>query len=99
MNHPIITRIIPILLLATTALAEGEAKKDIVIKRRVEKDGPHFNVQIDQDGPALEKEKVAFLGVETMPVDRTVAAQLGLPRDTGLVVRHVAEGSPAASLL
>ena len=99
MNHPIITRIIPVLLLATTALAQSEPKKDIVIKRHVEKDGPRFNVQIDQDGPGLEKEKVAFLGVETIPVDRTVAAQLGLPRDTGLVVRHVAEGSPAASLL
>ena len=99
MKNPIITRIIPALLLATTAWAAPEAKKDIVIRRHVDKDGPRFNVQIDQDGPDVEKEKVAFLGVETMPVDRTVAAQLGLPRDTGLVVRRVAEGSPAASLL
>ena len=44
-------------------------------------------------------EKVAYLGVETMPVDATVAAQLSLPRDTGLAVRRVADGSPAASLL
>lgn len=99
MNNPIITRIIPMLLLASTALAAEEPKKDIIIKRRVERDGPHFNGQIDKDGPGVEKEKVAYLGVETMPVDRTVAAQLGLPRDTGLVVRRVAEGSPAASLL
>ncbi len=34
-----------------------------------------------------------------MPVGRTVAAQLGLLRDTGLVVRRVAEGNPAAGVL
>jgi hypothetical protein len=87
MKNPI-TLIIPALLLVTAAFAAPEAKKEIVI-RHIDKDG----------GPDFEKEKVAFLGVETMPVDRTVAAQLGLPRDTGLVVRHVADGSPAASLL
>ncbi len=89
MKNPIIARIIPVLLLATTAFAAPEAKKEIVI-RHVDRDGP---------GPEVEKEKVAYLGVETLPVDRTVAAQLGLPRDTGLVVRRVADGSPAASLL
>lgn len=98
MNNPIIARIIPALLLMSAALAETE-KKDIVIRRHGDKDGPHLNMQFDKDGPGLEKEKVAFLGVETMPVDRTVAAQLGLPRDTGLVVRRVAPDSPAASLL
>lgn len=87
MKNPIIFRIIPALLLVTAAFAAPEVKKEITIRH------------VDQDSPGLEKEKVAFLGVETMPVDRTVAAQLGLPRDTGLVVRHVAEGSPAASLL
>ncbi len=87
MKTPIIVRIIPALLLATAAFAAPEAKKEIVIRH------------IDKEGPDLEKEKVAFLGVETLPVDRTVAAQLGLPRDTGLVVRHVADGSPAAALL
>jgi hypothetical protein len=99
MKNPIITRIIPILLLASTALAEGETRKEVIIKRHVEQGGPHFNVQTDRDGPGVEKEKVAYLGVETVPVDRTVSAQLGLPRDTGLVVRRVADGSPAATLL
>ena len=95
MKHSIIIRIIPALLLATTALAQGEpprkdVKKEVVIRSHATIDDPHFE---------MEKEKVAFLGVETMPVGRTVAAQLGLPRDTGLVVRRVSEGSPAAGLL
>lgn len=101
MKNPIIARVIPVLLLATTAFAESEPKKDILIRRRVETDGPHFNMQFARDGQPgpTEKEKVAYLGVETMPVDPTVAAQLGLPRGTGVVVRRVADGSPAAGLL
>ncbi|HEY8993617.1 MAG TPA: PDZ domain-containing protein [Lacunisphaera sp.] len=101
MKNPIITRVIPVLLLATTAFAQGEPKQDVVIRRRFETGGPHFNVQFaraDSPGPA-EMEKVAYLGVETMPVDPTVAAQLGLQRGTGVVVRRVAEGSPATGLL
>lgn len=100
MKNPIIARIIPVLLLATTAFAESEPKKDITI-RRVQTDGSRFNTKLDHDGPPgpAEMEKVAYLGVETMPVDPTVAAQLGLPRGTGVVVRRVAEGSPAAGLL
>lgn len=99
MKHPILIRIVPALLLATTALAQGEparkeVKKEVVVRHHAGGDGPHFN-----PGSEMEKEKVAFLGVETMPVGRTVAAQLGLPRDTGLVVRRVSEGSPAAGLL
>jgi hypothetical protein len=50
-------------------------------------------------GEPAELEKVAYLGVETAPVDPTVAAQLGLARGTGVVVRRVAEGSPAAGVL
>ncbi len=99
MKNPIVTRLLPILLLATatTAFAEPEVKKDIVIRRHaVPGDGPHLAFKMD--GPA-EMEKVAYLGVETAPVDPTVAAQLGLPRGTGVVIRRVAEGSPAASLL
>jgi hypothetical protein len=50
-------------------------------------------------GPEVEKETVTFLGVETAPVNRTLSAQLGLPRDTGLIVTRIAEDSPAASAL
>lgn len=49
-------------------------------------------------GPA-ELEKVAFLGVQTVPADPALAAQLGLPRHTGLVVTSVVPDSPAASVL
>lgn len=43
----------------------------------------------------VEKETVAFLGVETGPVSPTLGAQLGLGRGTGLVVNHVVPKSPA----
>lgn len=101
MKNPIVTRLLPVLLLATatTAFAEPEVKKDIVIRRHAVKgDGPQFNLKLDGPGPT-EMEKVAYLGVETMPVDPTVAAQLGLAKGTGVVIRRVAEGSPAAGLL
>lgn len=101
MKNPIVTRLLPALLLvaATTAFAEPEVKKDVIIRRHaVQGEGPHFNMKLDGPGP-VEMEKVAYLGVETMPVDPTVAAQLGLPRGTGVVIRRVAEGSPAAGVL
>lgn len=103
MKNPIIPRLLPILLIATaSAFAEPEVQKDIVIRRGPPKgEGPHHNIQIERHarGVPVEMEKVAYLGVETMPVDPTIAAQLGLPRGTGVVVRRVAEGSPAAGLL
>lgn len=102
MKNPIVPRLLSLLLLsaAVSAVAEPEAKKDIVIRRgSVHAGAPHhFNVKLDGPGP-VEMEKVAYLGVETMPVDPTVAAQLGLPKGTGVVVRRVAEGSPADGVL
>lgn len=53
----------------------------------------------DMPGQPMEKEKVTFLGVETSPVGRTVAAQLGLERDIGLVVNRVQDDTPAAEAL
>jgi serine protease Do len=47
----------------------------------------------------VEKETVAFLGVETSPVSAAMTAQLGLPRGTGLVVNHVVPKSPAIDVL
>lgn len=78
--------------LAPTAWAE----KDVVI-RRIDVDAPR--VVIAHGEHNVEKEKVAFLGVETTPVSRTLAAQLGIARDTGLVVTHISENSPAAAVL
>jgi len=99
MKNPILVRLIPVLLLATTAFAQNEPQKDASVHARFRKDGLLLKPQDDEERAAFEKEKVPFLGVETMPVDPTVAAQLGLPRGTGVVVRRVAEGSPAAGLL
>ncbi len=55
---------------------------------------------VEQRAPdKVEKETVAFLGVETGPVSATTGAQLGLARGTGLVVNHVVPKSPAAGVL
>ncbi len=74
------------------------AQKEITI-RRLDKDGPSHGIVIHKDDDRMEKEKVTFLGVETAPVSRTLAAQLGLGRDTGLVVVRISEKSPAADIL
>lgn len=100
MKNPTVLRLLPVFLLAaaSTAFANPEIKKEIVIRRGPGPAGSNFNVRVEAPGHG-EMEKVAYLGVETQPVDPTVAAQLGLPRGTGVVVRRVAEGSPAANLL
>lgn len=66
--------------------------------RRIEIDAPR-RIVIHQDTGDGEKEQVTYLGVETAPVSRTLSAQLGLPKDTGLVVINVMEKSPAAEAL
>ena len=87
-------------VLAVAALTPSAwAQKEVTI-RRLDKDAPHHGMpMLVDDDDRMEKEKVAFLGVETAPVSRTLAAQLGLGRDTGLVVTRLAEKSPAADLL
>jgi serine protease Do len=74
------------------------AQKEITV-RRIDKDGPHAGAARIHDDDRMEKEKVTFLGVETAPVNRTLAAQLGIGRDTGLVVVRISEKSPAADVL
>ena len=73
------------------------AGNDVVV-RRIDIDSPQ-RIVIGHDDDRMEKEKVTFLGVETAPVSRTLSAQLGLARDTGLVVTRIAEKSPAAEAL
>lgn len=89
-------------LLPSLALAacvpQAWAEKDVVI-HRIAVDAPRVVVRHERDDAKVEKEKVTYLGVETAPVNRTLSAQLGLPRDTGLVVTNVLEKSPAADLL
>lgn len=50
-------------------------------------------------GTTAPQEKITYLGVETGPVPRALAAHLGLPPDHGLTINAVAENSPAASVL
>jgi hypothetical protein len=86
----------PLACLAATIPAFG---KDIVI-RHADRASPRIVLVADKgkDAPR-EMETVAFLGVETSSVPRTVAKHLGLARDTGLIVNHVAKDSAAAAAL
>ena len=87
-------------LLASLAVAvlapQAWAEKEVIV-RRLDVDGPHQAGSLDRG--LVEKQKVAFLGIMTAPVDRTLSSQLGLPRDTGLVVGDVVEKSPAAEFI
>ena len=85
------------------AADDGPAVKEKERQMRVlAAPGREFRVLAQGDAERrdkVEKETVAFLGVETAPVSATTAAQLGLPRGTGLVVNNVVPQSPAASVL
>ena len=91
--------LLPALVLAGfSPVAWAQAQKEITI-RRLDKDGPPGGAHAGWSDDKMEKEKVSFLGVETAPVNRTLAAQLGISRDTGLVVVRVSDKSPAADVL
>lgn len=49
--------------------------------------------------PAAERERVSFLGAAVAPAPAVLAAQLGLPRESGLVVFQVDPRSPAHGVL
>ncbi|HYC69567.1 MAG TPA: PDZ domain-containing protein, partial [Opitutaceae bacterium] len=102
---PNLTRLLSALVaVAATAPAFG-ADKDVVIHRGPPEAGatrlspPVRSLRVAGEPKEIEKEKVAFLGVQTAPVSRTLAAQLGLPRGTGLVVTDIVDDSPAATTL
>lgn len=83
---------------AGTPAAAPEAKKGLRVLAAPEAERRIWVQRADQGEP-VEKETVAFLGVETAPVSATVAAQLGLARGTGLVVNHIVPKSAAAGAL
>jgi len=85
-------------LVGLAPFALAQAQKEITI-RRLDKDVTPGGPNAAWNDDKMEKEKVTFLGVETAPVNRTLAAQLGISRDTGLVVVRVSEKSPAADVL
>lgn len=82
-------------LAALTPLAWAEKTAET---RRIEIDTPR-RIVIHKDADEGEKEKVTYLGIETAPVNRTLSAQLGLPKDVGLIVINVMEKSPASEAL
>ncbi len=81
-----------------------EVKREIRVVTKNAADAPvapemHRRMKFFHAGGPAELEKAAFLGVQTVPADPALAAQLGLPRNTGLVVTGVVPDSPAASVL
>jgi serine protease Do len=90
-----ITAVPPALAAATAEKSESKPRAEL----RVLSTAPERRVLVERAGDKAEKEKVAFLGVETGQVSATTAAQLGLPRGTGLVVNSVVPKSPAAGVL
>src|SRR5581483_7118906 len=80
----------PVLRAADTAPAPKDDKKDL----RVLAPAGHTRTFMRE----VAKETVAFLGVQTQPISRTVSAQLGL-NGQGLTVEHVVPDTPAAAVL
>ena len=96
----ILPRFIPLLpvLCAGAAFALPALAAKEVKAGKAEKPDSTLTITVNDDAKG-EKETVTFLGVETAPVNRTLGRQLGLPRDTGLVVGRVAKSSPADGAL
>ncbi|MBA3849804.1 MAG: hypothetical protein C0502_07385 [Opitutus sp.] len=91
------------LLLALAALS---CASGLAVQAADKKDGAEAKpdkksrtITITRQGDDGEREKVTFLGVETGPVPRALAAHLGLERDLGLVVLAVADETPASDVL
>lgn len=63
--------------------------------------GAEHRLEWHEDGvPAAGRlERVPFLGVRVVPATAALAAQLGLPEGTGLVVEHVTPKSPCEGIL
>lgn len=77
--------------------AQPAEKKDGASEPKSEKKSR--SITVTRNAGAGEVEKVTYLGVETGPVPRALAAHLGLERDHGLVVNSVADNSPASAVL
>ena len=59
---------------------------------------PHHGRRLMIDHPH-EMESVTFLGIATSPAGATLAEQLDLPKDAGLIVATIMPDSPAAAVL
>ncbi|HVU23081.1 MAG TPA: PDZ domain-containing protein [Opitutus sp.] len=88
------------LIAGLCAINPSRAEKLRVLAEATPEAGPkHEHGIFFRHLAADEKETVAFLGVETETAPAVLAAQLNLPRSTGLVIRHVVPDSPAATVL
>lgn len=93
------TKIFLPLVLASALVPALLAQKEVIVRKSGGNE-PSTHVFVAKRGDQeTKKESVTFLGVQTAPVDRTLAAQLGLPRETGLVVSEIVGDSPAAAAL
>ena len=83
---------------AETAPAPAENHLRVLVDRETPAPGAKRRV-IVQKGEKSPREVVAFLGVQTAPVSRTLTTQLGLPDGSGLVITHIVPESAAAAVL
>lgn len=89
--------VLPVLRAADEQPPGRDDKKQMRVLSGPERERRPF---LTRDGDKkIEKETVAFLGVETSPVSAAMSAQLSLARGTGLVVNHVVPKSPAEGVL
>lgn len=84
---------------AAAAVAAQDAKSAPKADAKESRSAESRSFTFTTGGTTAPQEKVTYLGVETGPVPRALAAHLGLPPDHGLTINAVAENSPAASVL
>lgn len=84
---------------ASTEKSDSKARREVRVLSAGGETGSGQTRLFRVAGKSGEMESVTFLGVETAPVSPTLVAQLGLSEGNGLVVNHVANGSPAAGVL
>jgi len=81
--------------LALAALTPQAWAEKATETRRIAIESPR-RIVIHKDDSDGEKETVTFLGIETSPANRTLSAQLGLPKDVGGARKTAARGRQAA---
>ncbi len=91
---PVLIYAVPALALAAATAGAAPDENPVTIEKRIElRTGDATPLGAPMPPPA----PVTFLGLEVAPVDETLAAQLKLPPEHGLIVRFVVPDSPAAA--
>lgn len=91
---PVLIYAVPALAFALASASAAPEEKPAAIEKRIE---VHTGSATTLGSPMPPPAPVTFLGLEVVPVDETLAAQLKLPPEHGLVVRFVVPDSPAAA--